>query len=122
MTIQSNINAVGMVVKSSYNSTLKTGYYKIYDLTSNELVKKRVFKNVAASDNVMAYLGIYDALKRMPSVNVYSTNNVAVIWAQNKWCNSKVLDKGIIKFIKEATDYLRCNDCLGRIHDKLPRI
>lgn len=122
MTIQSNINAAGMVVKSSYNSALKTGYYKIYDLTSKEPVKKRVFKNVAASDNVMAYLGIYQALKRMPSVNVYSTNNVAVIWAQNKWCNSKVLDKGIIKFVKEATDYLRCNDCSGRIHDKLPRI
>lgn len=121
MTNQTNIKRIHILVKSSYNHATKTGQYKLYDMENKLLVKKRNFKNVVSSDNVIAFLGLCDGLKTIPRSLVYSTNSVAVIWAQNKWCNSKSLDKKLSSSIIAATEYLRCNDCSSRIHGRPPR-
>lgn len=121
MTTQTNINHTQIQVKSSYNHATKSGRYKLYDMENKQLIKKGNFKNVTSSDNVIAFLGICEGLKTMRTAMIYSTNSVAVIWAQKKWCNSKSIDKKIFPLVVAATEYLRCNDCSSRIHGKLPR-
>lgn len=125
MTAEFQTPTEGLLVKCSYNPHAKKGQFRIYDVLNKTVFYKKTFRNVTTSANVMAFLGIAEALKltnRLPTrIKVFCTNDVAVTWVKKKVCNSKTQDQKLSGLITQANEYLRCNDCGDRIQLGVPK-
>jgi hypothetical protein len=98
----------GLLVITSYNTTYKSGHYQIFDIARRcFLYQKKKFKFLDASDNVIGFLGITQALNYVAEnsfigMNVYAANSVSLQWAKKRICKTKKTGERIASLIKGA--------------------
>ena len=109
----------GLLIVTSFNMGAGRGYFKYYDIALKEYVGERSFFNVGASDNVISFIGICEALNyritTQKDLKVFCANSIAVGWAKKNKYNSRVADNKIRSIIEKARIVLAQNDFANEI-------
>ena len=111
----------GVYVSASYIKAIRRSSFRARLLNSGETLAHRNFRSISTSPNVMAFIGLCEALKycsknSLRDVLIYSNNLTAIAWCKNKKHGSKVLDKRTQNDVNAGIGMLRANDFSERIH------
>jgi len=108
----------GIVVDGACNQNTGKFQYQIYDLNTQSVKHTSKFY-LNGTNNIAEFFAIICALKALTKTKsnlpIYSDSTTAIKWVKDRCCNTKVIDRELLRKISEQIEWLNSNNGLNPI-------